>query len=341
MKKVSALELNQDTQNGLDFLGNHDIKALSFPILVEEGPFTTTGLAKSVSERAGDELDFVKSYPDTYAQGGFADITEGKLHRGVPSRLFTSKNENIGLAVVGAVLDWSECHDISLITVFSNTASKGSRGPTNTVQLLHGMQNGANIGQIDNTNYKKGPQGWSTNHSSRLHDMEKKGLVKAKDDEPSFRILNPKYTGTKPFSKIDPILQNVYKTLEEAKQLETSKRQKWTLSEIEKLATKKWDFNQEQEKLFHKKLTLIISNATPKYGPGATEKIDLSKRNYSIADEFKVPIADLIEKVIQVDESSSNKNEYIEKAKYLGKDDSAIKRIVERGINTSPYIKSK
>ena len=337
-----ALKLSQSTQNGLDYLANHDVKAIAYPVLVQEGPLTTTGLARVVSERAGLDTDFVVTYPKTYVQGGFAEIEKGTPHRGVPRRLFRTTQEDLGLSVTGAMLDWSETHDIPLISTLSATASKGSRAPVNTIQLLHGMLAGANVGEITDTRYKKTKQGWDTQHNIRLRKMVSEGLVDANDEEPSFKILDPEYKGSKPFHLLDMNQQNLYMVLSAAKNLETNSGQKWTLSEIEHLAVTLFDFSDDKElQDFNKRLVRVVSVATPRYSPGVTEKIELSGRRYSVAPHFVNAAADLVERVIQLDSSPSKQRDFQESAHIISRDSSAIKRVVGRGIQTSPYINAR
>lgn len=343
MKFHDALQFSQSTQKGLDFLANHDIKAIAYALLVEEGHLTTTGLANVVAERAGiNKLQAPVTYPDTYVQAGFAVIEQGLPHKGVPRRLFRATQLGAGLAATGAMLDWSESHDISLITALSATASKGSRAPVNTIQLLHGMLAGVNVGQITDTRYKKTEQGWSTNHNARLQTMLSDGLVVAVDDEPSFKILEPEYKGSKPFDLLHANQQHVYTTLSTAKQSESTSRRKWTITEIENLAESINPFGSPDEKQdFHKRLVRVISAGNPRYSPNVTEKVEMSGRRYSIAPHFQDPAADLVERAIQIDAAPSKQREFRDRAVAQALDEQAVRRIVMRGVQASPFINAK
>ncbi|GAC1391604.1 MAG: hypothetical protein NVSMB46_04710 [Candidatus Saccharimonadales bacterium] len=341
MYPTEALHLSEATQNGLDYIANHDIKAVAYPILVSEGPLTTTGLARVVSERAGINLQCVTTYPNTYNQANFASIIPGSSHKGQPSNLFRACRVESGLAVVGTMLDWSETHDIPLISALSFTASKGSRAPVNTIQLLHGLLEGANIGQITDTRYKKSKQGWSTNHNVRLRKMVSDGFIVATNEEPAFKILNPEYKGSKPFSELHETQKNIYKVLSIAQQSSISTQEVWRLSEIENLAFELGLVTSSEERNdFHNRLIRVISERNPRYSPGVTEKIKIEGRKYSIAVHFQDAAADLVERAVSLDMSDSKKRSFGDMAKEIYRDDIAFKRIINRGIKTSPYINS-
>lgn len=342
MSTHHALELSEQTQASLDFLANHDIKAAAFPALVTEGPLTTTGLATVMTERIGAPLkSAVSTYPDTYVKGGFAKIDEGPLHRGQPTRLFSSIKDEAGLAAVGALMGWSEEHDIPLITALSSSASKGSKSPTNTVQLLEGMLSGANIGQIEGSRYKPSPEGLGTQHNTRLHQMVRSGLVIVTDPDPEFKILDPSYRGNRSFESLPEGQRSVYTVLKAAQLIDEASDRKWSLMEIEQLAAELKLVNPDDAQAwrdFHGRLVRAISVATPEYIPGAVEKVEIGKRQYSVAPVFQNAAAALVDTVVQLDRSAQKRTEFVDKALDIYLDDETLARIVRRGLDTSPYI---
>lgn len=342
MKAVEALQLSQDVQEGLDFIANHDIKAAAYPVLVQEGPLTTSGLANALMLRVGVYTTSVKGYPDTYVQGGFATIEDGSPHRGVPRRLFRATRADLGLAVTGAMLDWSEVHNIPLIRALSTTSSQGSRAPVNTIQLLKGMLDGANIGEIANSRYKKTKEGWDTHHNERLKKLVAEGFVEAVDTDPDFRILDPEYKGSTPFHMLAPNQQHIYTILSIAKDQQTNPNQRWKLSEIESLAATLLEFDTPQERSdFHERLVRVISSATPRYSPGVTDKVEIAGRRYTIAPHFVDAAADLVERAIQLDESPTKRLEFRDRAHDITRSSGALRNIVNRGVHASPFINAQ
>ncbi len=341
MTQRNALQVSPELQDGLDFLANHDIKAASYPVLVSEGPFTTTGLARAVSQNVGLKLDCVVTYPDTYHLGGFARIDEGSPHRGQPTRLFTAIREDIGLPTVGAMLSWSEKYNFPIMTALSTTAGKGSKAPFNTIQLLEGMLSGANVGEIEHSRYKKAKDGVNTQHNGRLKNLVDLGLVVFDEPEPSFEILDTEYKGITPFDSLSQTQQNVYRILKIAQAVDSEANKKWTIDSLMKLAGKTALIDQHNPTQFYDfkhRLTRVISAANPRYSPGATETVELAGRRYAIADHFQAAAEDLVERVIHIDRSPSKRHEYTEVAKEIYLDVGMLGRIIKRGVETSPFI---
>lgn len=339
MNKASALILKQETQDSLDYLSNHDIKALAYPVLVEEGPLTTTGLARALSKRTGLDLSCAKTYPDTYYQGGFSEISEGPLHRGQATRLFTAIREEIGLAAVGALLDWSELNNISLITTLSSTASKGSRSPVNTIQLLEGMLRGLNVGEITDTRYKNTKEGWGTQHNIRLRRLVDDGLVISEDNLAEFKIYNPKYEGNIPFESLSYGQQKLYLVLQAA--FNFNKDEMWTIPRLVRFSISSGLLDPRDEASHNdlsNRLTRVISAANPRYSPGVTDKINLNGRRYKIAPSFENSAADLVERVKQIDTSPSKRNTYARVAREIVNDKESSRRIAQRGLEASPFV---
>lgn len=329
--------------SAINYVANTDPKALGYSALVSEGENTASSLASVVADHTGvyASKSLVSGYPITFRTGGFARSRLGLGANGRDATFYRATRETVALPVVGTLLEWADLHKQSLISVLSSTPSKGqSRGPLNTVQILDGLLQGLNIGEMELPGYKRSSKGHDTSHNSRLISLVEAGLVEGYEDPNEFRILDPIYGGRVPFSRLKAQTQVTYQLLALAK--EANPLQQWNAARLIDFAENLNIVNQVGKLALSESLVTAASIAQPRDFPGAIEKIHIKPRQYKIAPGFEEAADDLVERLYKINEG---KRTVTKQATDLALDaylDPIIAaKILERGIAHSPYVKTR
>lgn len=340
MVSPNSVQLSRETQIAIDFLANHDIKAASYTVLAHEGPLTPMGLVRVVDERIGQKLNCIRDYLPTYHQGGFADFREFEAPNHLIAREYSATPSRVGMAAIGAVLDWSEKHDTAALTALAQTASVSSRrAPVGTITLLDTL--------IKASSSPSGDAWFTTDAASprqRLKGMLGQGLVLAREEPPQFRILDPTYNSQKrkrPFEALSQQSQNIYRILNIAQEIDPNPDRQWTIDELEEMALKFRLIGQEDTEARHQfrsKFMRVISIDNPNYARGLTQKVNTRAKAYRIAPHFEEAAADLVERVVKLDTSPATRSEFEERAEIIHASDEQLARIINRGVASSSYI---
>jgi hypothetical protein len=340
-KKQNATITNPEVSRAIQWVGNHDIKALAYIGLANEPkPVTKTELGSAVSSQAGiDVRSFVHTYPHTYMLGEFAVASiADRLHRGAPVTEYEAINEDIALAVVGELLEWSEKHNISLIDMLSSTASKGiGRAPKNSLDLFQILLDGDAIGNYTLDGYDVTDEGWQTAHNTRLKKLVDIGVVVSEDPIVETEILDPTYHGSRPFESLKKSTQSVYEILRIAKSIQPDG--KWSIDDLMEIAALHKMFSSDSEKTeLEYALTVAFSEASPRNFANTVRKIQIPRRKYAISPEYEDIVHDLLDRVHSVDTADSLQT-HIDKAHDLYTTTSSIESIAERGRLASPFAR--
>lgn len=329
----------QEVGSAINYLANYEVKAVGYVALYTEGESTTSSLGKAIADHSGIIVckSIVKTYLATYLKGGFASVREGVGGNGRRANFYEVANEEIGLPVIGTLLEWADKHNHSLTSVLSATSSKGqSRGPLNKVQIIDGLLKGMNVSSMELPGYRPTWQGWGTSHNTSLKTLVSAGLVEIEDDPNEFKILDPTYRGTKQFMDLKPETQATYHVLRVAK--EVNAERSWTVQQLIELAADLLLVDKQRTTPLHYSLLRAISTSTPRYFPGAVQKRQILPRQYLLAEDFKAAAADLMERLAKVDEGTlSVIKEKTDFATDSYADSETAAKIIQRGIDTSPY----
>lgn len=328
--------------SAIDYVANTDPKAIGYSALVSEGENTASSLANVVANHTGVDASkpLITGYPKTFRTGGFARSRLGLGANGRDATFYRATHENIALPVVGTLIEWADLHKQSLISVLSSTPSKGqSRGPLNTVQILDGLLQGLDIGEMGLPGYKRSSKGYDTSHNSRLISMVEAGLVQEHDDPNEFIILDPIYSGRVPFDRLKSQTQATYQLLARAKEADPQSR--WNVARLLDLAEALNIANQVGRSALSESLVTAASIGQPRDFPGAIEKIHIKSRKYKIARDFEEAADDLVERLYKINEGkrivTKQATDFALDA-YL--DPIMAAKILERGIAHSPYVKN-
>ncbi len=337
--KRPAIQFSPETQDSFDIVANHDVKAVAYATLVDEGSFLTTGgLAKAVESRAGFPVPSVKSYPLTFEDKGFASSEVVGRHRGKDARGYGAERVEHALAAVGAMMEWSEQHDFPILAALSSTASQGSRAPINTIQILESLLNGVyGINRIAESRYKRHRTGAATEYNSRFKKMLENGLVVAEPHEVRAKIIDPQYRAKRELSSGQTAL---YTLLKQAKTEQPA--HPWTADELVAFALENGIVAEADVSDMRERVIRVLSSNNPRYSPGATETGDIGHMSfrYRISQSFQEPAADLVERVKTVDTSSRGRKAYRDTAIDIINDQSTVGRVIKRGQEHSPYRKN-
>jgi hypothetical protein len=338
MNKVNVLQPQPETASAINWLGNHDLKALGYIGLVVLGEASSTELGDELKETVHpDAYSSVVAYPKTYAKAGFASVfTESSDWSNRSSYYYSAVHEQGALATIGALLEVSDAHDYPLVTALSTTSSKGkSNAPVNTIQILHGIEQGLRLVDMGLPGYKPDKNGHSTTFNSRIKTLLDIGLIQSIDEPVVFRIMEPRYKGVRPFNYMSEGRQGFYHAARTAK--ETDPDGVWTVEQIEELAQKHNFVNDATEADFKDALMRAISKKLPTYSPGVIEKQELKPRKYVIAEKHAEMVYDLIETVARLDTSPKHAKETRDFAMDAYYTPDMAYRIAERGLTNSKY----
>jgi hypothetical protein len=323
---VEAFQLSPVTEAGLQHIGNNEPKAAGFETFIDLGTTTTFKLGEKVTERVGIDLKSpARVFAIEYTHGGFAETEHGRLNGlGKYTLLYAPRQEERGLATAGAILSWSETHKLPIASVLH-------KNPVSALQTLHGLVRGIRLERLTNS---RTPKYLPPSRNGHLSQFVTHGYAFTDDDlppqeGPRIRILDPQYTGSKPFDQINKAQQKTFLTLQLAH--EARPDHLWTRAELANLAVEAglldpdnpWDINASLQRVM------------PRHYPHAIERVE---NTYAITASFQETAADLIERIKMLDTSAQKRQEYVDIAHDICHDQHTIYRIVSRAIQ---YRKSR
>ena len=308
MKTFEVFEPQADIAAAINIVANHDAKAVSYVALSNLGETTIYGLANQVVEHTSvpECRGFVTSYPMMFEKYGFATMRRFVGESGQLARHYTATRQDPTLSVVGTFTEWSEDHDLSLIPFFSSSAGHDDqRSPVHTLQILDGLLNGRQPSQANLPGYASNSWGNVNGYFPRLNMLIEDGIVVVEEAANEFEIDMPVYRGRKPFEDLSPETQAAYRVLATAKRLEPDA--KWTVDTLARLAEELLFVGADRESGLKRVLSLMSSNASPRYAPGAVKKIDIQKRRYSVASTNLEAVTDLVDKAKIINSAGQRK----------------------------------
>jgi len=320
-------------------LANHEVKGASYVGLVVLGEATRGELTRELIARTAVTAckDFVMNYPFNFARTGFATTDQYRVPTGQMATHFTPARQDEALPAIGALQEWGEVYETSVIPVFSTASYKGE-GAANALAIIDALLAGQKVHEITLPGYKPYKEGSNRtyNYDLRLDSLVRNGLVVEVEDPNEFEVNDPLYRGVKPFELLSPESQALYQVLMTVKQLNPDS--KWTVSRITELAEHLNLITPQQESKFRHRLVIAASDKKPRDFPGAIHKRPFVPITYGIHEPMREALSDLVERVKRLDRSSDkNLRANSDYALDAYHNPEAISRIVLRGIKYSLY----
>jgi hypothetical protein len=336
MAKASVHIPHPETAEAINYITNYETKAVAFLGLIAMGEGTKRGLANEVAGHLALPAcrQAVEGFVRVFSDKGFATVEQRKNVKGRTARYYTATREDIALPPIGTLLEWSDRYDFPLITALSSSPSRGAGGPVNTLQILETLLQGNRLNETDLPGYKP-YKGTSTAYNTRLDSLVKADLVRTDDGPDTFSILDPTYHGKRPFASLSEEVHAIYAALNKAKQIDPTAE--WTAEQIINIALKDNLVSQDMLPKFRIRLGRAISEKVSDYFPDAIRKIDVRRREYFINPRYREMIEDLVSRVIKVDTSRRYASKMKELALATYRDRKKAKRIMQRGLENSPY----
>lgn len=323
---VEALQLSPVTEAGLQHIGNNEPKAAGFEAFVDLGTTTTFKLGEKVTERAGIDLKSpARVFAIEYTHGGFAETERGRLNGlGKYTLLYAPRQEERGLAAAGAILGWSETHKLPIASVVY-------KNPVSALQTLDGLVRGTRLEKLTNS---RTPKYLAPSKNGHLSQFVAHGYAFTDDglppqEGPRIQILYPEYIGSKPFGQINEAQQKTFLTLQLAH--EARPDHLWTRAELANLAIEAGLLDPDNPWDIHASLRRVM----PRHYPHTIERVE---NTYAIAPFFQNAAADLIERIKMLDTSAQKRQEYVDAAHDICRNQPTIYKLVSRAIR---YRKSR
>lgn len=339
MAKALVHVPHSETAEAINYIANYESKAISYLGLVA----IIEGAKSDLSNEVARHLALpackrtVEGFVRVFSDKGFATVEQHTSLNGRIASYYAAAREDVALPPIGTLLEWSDHYSFPLITALSSSPSRSSGGPVNTLQIFEGLLTGKRLSETDLPGYKP-HKGTSTAHNSRLESLVESGLVQATEDPNTFSILNPVYRGKKPIAMLSEETQAIYTALDKAKQIDPTA--KWTAEQITRIALEDHLIRRDALQKFRELLGSAISTKAPRHFPGVIQKINIQRREYLVAPAYREMVADLVGRVIRIDTDTRYASQMKELARATYDDAEKARRIMQRGMENSPYRKT-
>ncbi len=326
--------------SSLDIVANQEAKAFTYMGLDDLGEATLPELGNFIIDRfgLGDESTFnrIGGYAVTFTAHGFAELDmKPSKHINRVVRHFRALQQDNTIPEVGAMLGWSSEHPFPLEWFMGASSSHASRAPTNSIEILKAAVDGVAISDIVCSGYAI-----ESANNSRLKSLIDRKVVIEDDSRNVFTINDPTYRGRMvPFEQLRFEPKHVYTTLQIAK--ESYPDRQWKVDELLEFSLLLLPQNLRENEALKKDLLRLFSKAASAGNPlsfgKSINKIDFSTKYIEVADQYKEPVVDLVQRVERLRTSPAHRKSYRDNAFDIYEDKQTAKGLIIKGSEASPW----